>query len=185
MTKAFHRSFILSCNNKRRMCETGSNMNPTRRLVLLAGLAGSMMLGYGTALAQGPAPSASGVYKVIVRGYYSGDGIATVSAGGSVSITATVKDDNGISGQLIANQITLVGDHFKGTGTVPGGTVQVSGRVEAADPAAPAPKGDPNADPNAGRVVLDGRIAANYTVDGPVKRVGRIAGAKVNPPPAN
>src|SRR5437879_37193 len=115
MTKTFHRSFILGCNNKRRMCETGSNMNSTMRLVLLAGLAGSMMLGYGTALAQGPAPSASGIYKVIVRGYYSSDGIATVSAGGSVSITATVKDDNGISGQLIANQIMLVGDHFKGT----------------------------------------------------------------------
>jgi len=185
MTKSFHPFFILSCNNRRRMCETGSNMNPTRRLVLLAGLAGTMMLGYAPALAQGPAPSASGIYKVIIRGYYSGDGIATVSAGGSVSITANVKDDSGVSGQLIANQISLVGDHFKGTGTVMGGTMQLSGRVEAADPAAPAPKGDPNADPNAGRIVTDGRISARYTVDGPVKRVGGIAGAKVNPPPAN
>ena len=185
MTKALHPLFILGCKNIRRMCETGSNMNPTRRLVLLAGLAGSMLLGYSPALAQGPAPSASGVYKVIIRGYYSGDGIATVSAGGSVSITATVKDDNGVTGELIANQIGLVGDHFKGTGSVMGGTMQISGRVEAADPAVPAPKGDPNADPNAGRVVTDGRIAANYTVGGPVKRVGRIAGARVNPPPAN
>jgi len=170
------------------MCEKGSNINPTRRLVLLAGLAGTMLLGYGSALAQGPAPSASGIYKVIIRGYYSGDGVATVSAGGSVSITATVKDDNGVTGQLVANQISLVGDHFKGTGTVMGGSMQVSGRVEAADPAAPAPKGDPNADPNAGRVVTDGRIQAAFTVDGPIKRVGRIAGAKVNPPvnpPAN
>lgn len=182
MTKSPHPSFILSCKNIRRMCETGSNLTPTRRLVLLAGLAGSMMLGYGSVMAQGPAPSASGVYKVIVRGYYSGDGVATVTAGGSVSITATVKDDNGSTGQLIANQVSLVGDHFKGSGTVMGGTMTVSGRVEAADPAPPGPKGDPNVDPNAGRVVTDGRIAATFTVDGPIKRVGRIAGAKVNPP---
>jgi len=159
-------------------------MNPTRRLVLLAGLAGSMMLGYGTAMAQGPAPSASGFYKVIVRGYYSGDGTASVTGGGSVSITATVKDDNGIAGQLVVNQVMLVGDHFKGTGTIMGATIQISGRVEAADPAPPAQKGaDPN-DPNAVAVVKDGRIAATFTVDGPVKRVGRIAGAKFNPPPA-
>ena len=168
MNKAFHPLFILGCKNIRRMFEIGSKVNPTRRLVLLAGLAGSMLLGYGSALAQGPGPSANGLYKVIIRGYYSGDGVATVS-GGSVSITANVKDDGGVSGQLIANQIGLVGDHFKGSGTVMGGTMQVSGRVEAADP-------------NAGRVVTDARIAATFTVDGPIKRVGRIAGARVNQP---
>jgi hypothetical protein len=186
MLNPFHPTFILACNNRRRMSDKGSNINPTRRLVLLAGLAGSMMLGYGSAMAQGPAPSASGVYKVVVRGYYSGDGWATVTAGGSVSIVATVKDDNGAGGQLIANQIGLVGDHFKGPGTVMGGTMTVSGRVEAADPAPPggAKGGDP-ADPNAGRVVTDGRIAATFTVNGPIKRVGRIAGAKVNPPAGN
>ena len=187
MTKSFHPAFILSCNNRRRMCETGSNTNPTtsptRRLILLAGLAGSMMLGYGTALAQGPAPSASGVYKVIVRGYFSGDGTARVDAGGMVSINATVKDDSGMTGELVVTQVGLVGDHFKGTGTVMGATMTVSGRVEAADPAVVVPKGsDPNADPNNAAVVKDGRIQAAFTVDGPIKRVGRIAGARVNPP---
>ncbi len=187
MTKSFHPAFILSCNNRRRMCETGTKMNPTthptRRLILLAGLAGSMMLGYGSAMAQAPAPSASGWYKVIIRGYYSGDGWARVADGGMVSINATVKDDSGMSGDLVVAQVGLVGDHFKGTGTIMGASMTVSGRVEAADPAVVVPKGgDPNADPNNVAVVKDGRIQAAFTVDGPIKRVGRIAGARVNPP---
>lgn len=178
MSRSFHRAFIFTCNNVCRMFESDTNPRPTRRFLLLAGLAGSMMLSCGTALAQAPS-AISGTYKILIRGNYTGEGVATVSDG-FVTITATIKDDNGYQGTLTINQAGLVGDHFKGTGTVMGGALTVQGRVEAKDP---DPKAGPaNTDPNnTDPVVSDARIGATFA--GPLGRGGRIVGAKVNPPP--
>ncbi|HEY8749003.1 MAG TPA: hypothetical protein VIM11_13560 [Tepidisphaeraceae bacterium] len=153
----------------------------TRRLLLLAGLAGTMLLAYTPALAQGPVNAvADGTYRIFVRGYYTGDGTATVT-GGFVSIDADIRDDSGAKGKLIVTQIGLVGNLFKGTGTLMGGAMTVSGRVEAADPAAaPAGKGNGNQAADAEHVVNDARIAATYK--GPLERQGRFAGARVAPP---
>jgi hypothetical protein len=179
MTQCFHPAFILACNNIRRMFEVVSS-STTRRFLLLAGLAGTMLLGYSPAQAQGPASTvADGKYQIFVRGYYNGDGTATVKDG-FVSIDADIKDDGGNKGKLSVAQIGLVGDHFKGAGTLMGGAMTVSGRVEAADPAAaPAGNGNNGQGNAADRVVSDARIAATFK--GPLDRQGRIAGARLVP----
>jgi hypothetical protein len=181
MSQTFHPAFILVCNNILRMFEVDTSPRPTRRFLLLAGLAGSMMLGYGTALAQAPA-TISGAYKILIRGNYTGEGVATVTEG-FVTIDANVKDDNGFEGKLTITQAGLVGDHFKGTGTVMGGALTVQGRVEAKDPDPKAPGNGNGAQNAAGAdpVVSDARIGATFA--GPRGRGGRIVGAKVNPPP--
>jgi hypothetical protein len=178
MTHCFHPAFIFTCNNTRRMFEAVTNSTTARRFLLLAGLAGTMLLGYGSAFAQNPTGTiADGQYKIIIRGYYSGDGTASV-VGGVITIDAAIKDDNGLTGTLHVDSISLVGDHFKGTGTIMGGTTIVSGRVEAADPAAAAPpKGSNTQDVDTDRVVSDARIGATFK--GPFNHQGRIAGARV------
>jgi len=180
MSPSFHRAFIFTCNNIRRMFEVDNNPGPTRRFLLLAGLAGSMMLSYGTALAQAPS-AISGTYKILVRGNYTGEGTAIVSDG-FVTIQAQVKDDNGFEGTLTITQAGLVGDHFKGTGTVMGGQLTVQGRVEAKDPDPKAPgNGNAGQAADVDAVVNDARIGATFA--GPRGRGGRIVGAKVVPPP--
>jgi hypothetical protein len=177
MTYCFHPAFIFTCNNIRRMFEAVTNSTPARRFLLLAGLAGTMLLGYGAASAQNPPGNiADGQYKIIVRGYYSGDGTASV-VGGVVTIDATIRDDNGVTGKLHVDPINLVGDHFKGNGTIMGGVTVVSGRVEAADPTVAPPKGSNTQNVNADRVVSDARIGATFK--GPFDHQGRIAGARV------
>jgi len=107
--------------------------------------------------------------------------VATVTDG-FVTITALVKDDNGNQGTLTVNQAGLVGDHFKGAGTVMDGPLTVQGRVEAKDPDPKAPgkgaTGNPATDTDP--VVSDARIGATFA--GPRGQGGRIVGAKVNPP---
>src|SRR5216684_2759795 len=80
MSPSFHRAFMFACNNTRRMFEIDTSPGPTRRFLLVAGLAGSMLLGYGTAFAQAPS-AISGTYKILIRGNYTGEGTATVTDG--------------------------------------------------------------------------------------------------------
>ena len=76
-----------------------------------------------------------GHYTIYVRGYWSGQGDATVSSG-SVAITATVRSVTGQTGALVISGLPLVNNHFTGTGTVIGVAVTVDGRVQPPDPTA-------------------------------------------------
>jgi hypothetical protein len=130
-------------------------------------------------LAQKPAPSTySGSFIVYVRGFWSGSGVATVTAG-TVQIQATVTDDSGQTGPLIADNLPLVDNHFRGTGTVFGIPMTVEGRVEAADPVGPGKgKGKGKAKgrkPNDDAVLTNARIGATFLAGA---HGGRIAGSR-------
>jgi hypothetical protein len=140
------------------MYEGGTSTKLTKRCLLVATLASA--LGTATVIAQ-PAPSsAQGSYHILVRGYYNGEGTAQVS-GDHVTISATVKDDKGITSSLSAT-CSLTGDHFSGTTVVMGGTATIQGRVEAPDPG--AGKGNGSNPPNQDQVVQHSRIGATFIV---------------------
>jgi hypothetical protein len=103
----------------------------------------------------------SGKYRVEIRGYYTGDGWATVTAT-SVSIDANVKDEAGRRTQLKAENLKLARDRFSGQGTASNLKVNVSGRV----------------DPPTGAVKV-GRVTATYGTS--TNRYGRISGEYKNP----
>ena len=73
----------------------------------------------------------NGVYTATFAGFFSGTGKADVNAE-KISITASLTTTDGRTGDLIANNLTVEGPYFNGTGTVLGETVQISGRVDAA-----------------------------------------------------
>lgn len=87
----------------------------------------------------------AGQFKVIVRGYWHGHGIATVTAN-SVQITATVSDDNGNTGSLTTDTLPLNQNHFSGSGTVLGVAMTIDGRAEPQDQ--PAGNGNGNGNGN-------------------------------------
>jgi len=83
------------------------------------------------------ATDGQGHYAIYVRGYWSGQGDATVTAG-TVTITANVQISTGQTGTLVISNLPLAANHFSGTGTVMGVVVNVDGRVQAPD-AKPGP----------------------------------------------
>jgi hypothetical protein len=127
--------------------------------------------------AKQPLPASfTGTFTVIVSGFWAGKGNATVTAG-SVQINATVTDDAGNSGTLVANGL-LVDNHFTGTGAVMGQNMTVEGRVEGADPNPPAGKGKgkgkgKNSDDDS--ILSNARIGATFFA-GP--HGGRVAGSR-------
>ena len=173
MCRPFHHPLIITCKNIHRMFERVTHSPFSSRSVIAAGIA-CTLLAYGSVLAQAPQTSAAaiGPYTILVRGYYTGDGSATVG-GGFVAIHATVHDDAGHVGTLDAPQITMVGDHFSGPARVMGMTITVQGRVDAADPI------NGTAAANADAVVTDARVGATF-VDSR-GHTGRIAGTKLKP----
>lgn len=170
MCRPFHHPLIITCKNIRRMFERVTHSGFSTRAVIAAGIA-CTLLAYGTTLAQAPQTpaAANGSYSILIRGYYTGDGVATVN-GGVVFISAKVHDDSGRAGTLSATQITMVGDHFGGPATVMGMTVTLQGRVDAADPTTG------NTVIDAAAIVTDARMQATF-VD-PHGHSGRLAGTK-------
>jgi hypothetical protein len=173
MCRPFHHPLIITCKNIRRMFERVTYSRFSTRSVITTGIA-CMLLAYGSLQAQTPGV-ANGNYTILIRGYYTGEGTATVS-GGFVSINdVAVRDNAGRSGTLSAASLGLVGDHFGGAATVMGMTITVSGRVDAADPTVA------NAAVNPDAIVTDARIGATF-VD-PHGHAGRVVGTKQKPAP--
>ncbi|HEY2589655.1 MAG TPA: hypothetical protein VGI81_28175 [Tepidisphaeraceae bacterium] len=85
----------------------------------------------------------SGQYQVLVRGYWHGQGVATVT-GTTVQITATVSDDDGNTGTLTTDTLPLSQNHFSGNGTVMGVPMTIEGRAEPQDQPAGNGKGNGN-----------------------------------------
>lgn len=77
----------------------------------------------------------SGQYRVVVRGYWHGQGTVTVTAT-TVQIAATVADDEGNTGTLTTDTLPLNQNHFAGGGTVLGVPMTVEGRAEPQDQSA-------------------------------------------------
>lgn len=76
-------------------------------------------------------PGVTGRYHVLVRGDYIGDGNASMSPA-ALQIDANVKDAAGNPGTLHVS-LPVSGGHFAGTGTVMGHSMNIEGRVDAAD----------------------------------------------------
>lgn len=74
----------------------------------------------------------SGQFAILVRGYWHGQGVATVTAT-TVQITATVSDDDGNTGTLTTDTLPLTQNHFSGAGNVLGFPLTISGRAEPQD----------------------------------------------------
>jgi hypothetical protein len=75
-------------------------------------------------------PGTTGSYLTYIGGYLSGTGTSKVG-GGAVILTAAVTTADGVSTTLSAPNLTLIGDHFSGTGTASGcPTLNIVGRLD-------------------------------------------------------
>ena len=138
----------------------------------------AILLGFPAADAfakKSAAMAAPGGFAVLVRGFWSGTGSATVNAG-SVQINATVTDDAGNTGTMIALDLPVVDGHFSGTGTVFGKVMTVQGRIEQPDPAPPSGKGKAKGkdSDDTESIVTGVRLGATFIAGG---HAGRIAGS--------
>lgn len=73
-------------------------------------------------------------YNCRIGGYVTGEGKATVSTSKATISASGLKLDGGGTGDLLFEGLTLTRDnHFSGTGTVVGTTVDVEGRIDQPD----------------------------------------------------
>ena len=123
-----------------------------------------------------PEPPAAPVqhFAVFVRGYWNGAGDASVS-GGTVQITASVRDDAGRTGTLTATDLKVAdNNYFSGTGTCFGLPMTINGRVDAADPTKAKGKGKGKGKKESDdSVLINARIVATFSAG---THTGRVAG---------
>jgi hypothetical protein len=103
-------------------------------LIILLGSALGAAGGKGKGKANhGPrqARSRDGDYNARVAGYYCGRGNAVVDDR-SVSLSLTIRAEDGTSGPLIASGLTIDGPYFSGSGTAFGYPIYIHGRLDAA-----------------------------------------------------
>ena len=120
-----------------------------------------------------------GSFTVYVRGYWSGQGTATVTQG-TVQIQATVVDEAGNVGTLTTAALTIVDGHFTGAGTVFDVPLLINGRVEAKDPPTGGPakgkeKGKGKGGSGEDQILTNARLGATFTAG---IHAGRIAGGR-------
>jgi hypothetical protein len=117
-----------------------------------------------------------GTFTVNIRGYWNGQGAATVTAT-TVQIQATLTDEGGNVGTLSTAALTVTDGHFTGTGTVFGIPMTISGRVEAKDPPPMKGKGKgkTKTTDNGDQVLTDARLGATFVAN---SHTGRIAGGR-------
>jgi hypothetical protein len=143
----------------------------TKRLPLLLCILGLIALS-PTAGAKNPwknPATYSGQFTVIVRGYWKGQGTATVTAS-TVQITATVSDDDGNMGTLSTATLSLNQNHFSGGGTVLGAALTIDGRAEPPDqPAGPGKGKGKNSSGDA--VTTNANLQASFSANGHSARI--------------
>ena len=71
----------------------------------------------------------NGLYEVIFSGYLTGRGKANVNPRTVIITAPQIGDEKGANGNFRAT-CTRNGNHFSGTGSAPGGTVTVKGRLD-------------------------------------------------------
>ena len=124
----------------------------------------------------------TGSYRVLIRGFWMGEGTATVGPGG-ISIVARVQDESGRAGTLTTGSLRINNHRVTGSGTVMGAGMTVWGRVDAADgpvgPVGPV-NGEPQGPKHGKPVLMVARLELTFAAGG---HAGRIAGGR-NPPPA-
>lgn len=121
----------------------------------------------------------SGIYKVLVRGYWTGEGRATVTDKKVEIGPIAVKDDSGHSGTLAISPMPLVNRRFTGTGTVTGTgiSITIEGRVDPADDH-DAGASDPSKSHRHGGedVLTNARFGATYITG--ANHGGRLSGGR-------
>lgn len=169
-------AFSCTCDRSLLRC-TGRYRNHvvTKRLPLALWL---IALGVLTQIAGAKNPwknptNYSGQFAVLVRGYWHGQGVATVTAT-TVQITATVSDDDGNTGTLTTDALALTQNHFSGAGTVLGFPLTINGRAEPQDQPAGTGKGK-GKNPNGDAVTTSANLEASLQANG---HSARIVGAR-------
>jgi hypothetical protein len=71
----------------------------------------------------------NGSYEVVFAGFLTGSGRANVSQQGVMIIAAQIGNEKGANGNFNV-KCTRNGNHFTGTGSAPGGTVTIKGRLD-------------------------------------------------------
>lgn len=127
----------------------------------------------------------TGIYKVLVRGYWTGEGRANVTQDSVSMDPISVKDDWGHTATMTIPNMTLVNRRFTGRGTVSGAGVSMSitveGRVEPADDGGGAGASGPSKSHGHDKndVLTNARFGATYTTTGPSgNHGGRISGGR-------
>jgi hypothetical protein len=177
MMKSFHSIFMFCRKVRTTVARLHCERAMTRRVFLhfvLWALAAFLFTTHQAAGKKSGITGVAGPYNIIVRGHWSGQGTATVTPG-MVAITATVSDDSGQTGLLIATGLPLTNQQFSGPGVVLGVPMTIEGRVDAQDPPAGKGKGKGKGKGNAGPVLIDSRIGATFNAGG---HRGRIAGSE-------
>lgn len=147
------------------------------RLMLLLAVVGTCA---EVSSAKKPNPNTYvGGFTVYVRGYWTGQGKATVTQT-TVQIQATVTDESGNVGTLNTAALNIVDGHFTGTGTVFGLPLVINGRVEAKDPpTGPSGKGNGKHKGRGGsgedQVLTNARLGATFIAGA---HAGRVAGGR-------
>jgi hypothetical protein len=121
----------------------------------------------------------AGQFNVIVRGYWHGQGVATVTAS-TVQINANVTDDDGNTGTLTTDALPLKENHFFGQGTVLGVAMTIDGRAEPQDQPGGSGKGKGKGKKSSDQAVTtNANLEASVTtqVNG-VKHTGRVVGVR-------
>jgi hypothetical protein len=107
-------------------------MNRVYRDILL-GIVAMALLAFSPVVARAKEDKdkkTDGSYTVSVAGFAKGEGQATAS-GSTVSVTATVTDEEGNKGTLTASGLTVdAKKHVTGSGTVLGQSMTLSGRLD-------------------------------------------------------
>jgi len=190
MWLTLHPPFILRRDNTFRMSRLCGTSYMPRRMLLLTAVA-LCLTWCSTARAddgggQPAHPSRpnhperyTGIYKVLIRGYWTGEGRATVTDKYVELGPIQVKDDSGHSATLTMGKMPLANRRFTGTGTVTGtGTsITIEGRVEPADDhdtgASEPSKSHPHGSDD---VLTNARFGATYITSG--NHGGRLSGGR-------
>jgi hypothetical protein len=106
------------------------------------------------------AAKVNGRYEIVFAGYLSGRGNGVVG-GPNVIIQGQVTDETGATGNFIA-RCKRNGNYFRGTGSAPGGSVTVKGRLDPSN-----------------KSLRAARLTCTYIISS--AKTGRIAGDRKGP----
>lgn len=126
----------------------------------------------GPAAQTRPSPEkVNGNYVLVFGGYYTGRGNGTVGAR-SVTIRGNVTDESGATGNFVAT-CKRDGNHFSGTGSGPGFSVTIRGRLDPSSQGSSQGSGK-GSGKGLGKGLRAARLTCTYIAAG--GKAGRVAG---------